>query len=442
MHVSNFVTIYRSRPITMTTGLLLVIQIILYHMTAAAVYNYNETSENSGSRGFRNITNKDFILGGLFPVTDCSGLGSVQGDLEFGSVQGGLELLEAMLFAIDQINNDMNLLPNLIIGYDVRDTCNHVTFAISEASDFIFYLTQDYNNFLGIVGPAYITVTHSVATILGLGYFRIPVISYATSDAALSNEDLYEYFLRTIPSDNLQVNGMVDFVSYFGWEYVSMIFNDNDYGVSASNAFINVAAQHNICLDAKIDIPPSGAEFNQTVVKVAIRTLLNSTASVVIVFADEDTVLALFEELNKVNSTQKFVWIASDKWANSHLVHEKFPEVAKQTFGFQLHTKHVKEFADYFSQLTPSTNIRDPFFPEYYEIYCDGSDCPNGLANLPYYTQGDIVPHVIDAVYAFAHALQNFLDFSCDSPIRWNRTAQRCDGMKYPLSGKNLLGYL
>ena len=159
-------------------------------------------------------------------------------------------------------------------------------------------------------------------------------------------------------------------------------------------------------------------------------------------FADEGTVLALFEEINKVNRTQKFVWIASDKWANSHFVHEKFPEVAKQSFGFQLHAKHVKEFADYFSQLTPSTNIRDPFFPEYYEIYCDGSDCPNGLANHPYYTQGDIVPYVIDAVYAFAHALQNFLDFSCDSPIRWNRTAQRCDGMKYPLSGKNLLGYL
>ena len=111
----------------MTTGLLLVIQIILYHMTAAAVYNYNETSENSGLRGFRNITNKDFVLGGLFPVTDC---------LEFGLVPGGLELLEAMLFAIDQINNDMNLLPNLIIGYDVRDTCNHVTFAISEALRF------------------------------------------------------------------------------------------------------------------------------------------------------------------------------------------------------------------------------------------------------------------------------------------------------------------
>ena len=104
----------------MTTGLLLIVQIILYHMTAAAVYTYNETSEvilyiydpETSTcfielSGFKNTTNKDFVLGGLFPVSDCT-----------GSIQDDLELLEAMLFAIDRINNDMNLLPNLTIGYD------------------------------------------------------------------------------------------------------------------------------------------------------------------------------------------------------------------------------------------------------------------------------------------------------------------------------------
>ena len=221
----------------MTTGLILIVQMILYHMTAAAVYNYNETSENIEWSGFKNTTNKDFVLGGLFPVSNCFA----------GLVRSDLELLEAMLFAIDRINNDMNLLPNLTIGYDVRDTCNHVTFAISEALDFLDYVTlEGYTNFLGIVGPAYTTVTHSVATLVGLGYFRIPVISYATSDAALSNEDLYEYFLRTIPSDNLQANAMVDFVSYFGWEYVNVIFNDNDYAMEFLRPMLLSMLLHNI----------------------------------------------------------------------------------------------------------------------------------------------------------------------------------------------------
>ena len=424
----------------MTTGLLL-LQIILYHMTAAAVYNYDETSEEIRFEfdptyliGFRNITNKDFIIGGLFPVHDCTNSG-----------QQDLEMLEAMLFAIDQINNDMNLLPNLTIGYDVRDTCNDTLIGLYNLYNFTLkYTTQgDYSTpvFLGVVGPAYITVSYSVATLARRHH--IPLIGYASSDAVLNNEDFYEYFLRTIPSDNLQTDAMVDLVSFFGWEYVSVIFNDNDYGDSAYNSFIDVAGEHNICIDAKIGIPPSGASFNKTIVKAAISTLVNSTASVVIVFADEDTVLALFEELNKTNSTRKFVWIASDRWANSHLVHKKFPEIAKRTFDFQLHTKHVKEFADYFSQLTSSTNVRDPFFPEYYKLFCnDGTDCPNGVTSNSSYTQGDIVPFVIDAVYAFAHALQNFLNNNCDSPLRWNRATQQCDGMKHNITGPNLLRYL
>ena len=443
----------------MTTGLLLIVQMILYHMTAAAVYNYNETSEviiyepdPTFLSGFRNIVDKDFIIGGLFPVYDCRG-----SDLE------DLEMLEAMLFAVDRINSDMNLLPNLTIGYDVRDSCNSEIIGLNEALGFeLDYDRANNISFLGIVGPAYTSVTHSVATLLSLQIIEIPLISYASTDAALSNKDLYGYLLRTIPSDTLQTNAMVDLVSYFGWEYVSVIFDDNDYGVSASNAFIDTAMENNtICIDAKIDIPSPRTNETETIAE-AVNSLLKSKATGVVVFTDEDTILELFKELNKTNSTRKFVWIASDRWANSHLVLENFTEIARGMYAFQRHIDHIKEFDNYFSQLTLSTNIRNPFFHDpqyngiYYHLYCnkEGSgsgsesgsgveyDCPDDLTAEPGYSQGDNVSHVIDAVYAFAHALQNFLDLSCDHPIRWNRTAQQCDGMRFALTGGNLLYFL
>ena len=448
--------------ITMTTGLLLIVQMILYHMTAAAVYNYNETSEviiyepdPTFLSGFRNIIDKDFIIGGLFPIFDCTGSG-----LE------DLEMLEAMLFAIDRINNDMNLLPNLTIGYDVRDSCNDEIIGLNEALDFELNYDRSNNiSFLGIVGPAYTSVTHSVATLLSLGIIEMPLISYASTDAVLSNKDLYGYLLRTIPSDTLQTDAMVDLVSYFGWEYVSVIFDDNDYGVSASNAFIDIATGRSICIDAKIPILSSRP--NETIAE-AVKSLLKSKATGVIAFTDEDTIVELFveliKELNKTNSTRKFVWIASDRWANLHLVLKNFTEIARGMYAFQPHVDHIKEFDEYFSQLTPSTNIRNPFFHNplyndiYYHLYCNmegyvsgsgsgsGSgveyDCPDDLTAEPGYSQRDNVPHVIDAVYAFAHALQNFLDLSCDSPIRWNRITQQCDGMKYALTGANLLYFL
>ena len=203
--------------IMMTTRLPLILQILFYHMTTATVYNYNEASEQIIFKpdpdflsGFRNIIDKDFVIGGLFPVYDCRRSG-----LE------DLELLEAMLFAIDRINNDMSLLPNLTIGYDVRDSCNSEIIGFDEAWDFYVHYNRRPNittpTFLGIVGPAYATVTSSVATLVPIEFIEIPLISYGSSDAALSNKDLYKYLSRTIPSDNLQTEAMIDLVSYVFW---------------------------------------------------------------------------------------------------------------------------------------------------------------------------------------------------------------------------------
>ena len=438
----------------MNTGLLLILHMALFHMTAA-VYYYNRVSEKIVNEfnptilsGFRNINDTDFILGGLFPVCDYHA----------NSGKGNLEMLEAMLFAIDQINSNMSLLPNLTIGYDVRATCNDGEVGLYEAyslaADYVslFDASAQHNALLlGIVGPAHTAVSHPIATVLEA--IEIPMISYGSSNAFLGNQNLYKYFLRTFPSDNLQTEAILDLLYHFDeWECVSLIYNVNKYGESVFDAFINNGtSEHMLCLNAEISIP-SGDQFNKTSAEAAARELLRSTASVVVAFTDEDTILALFEELSKLNTTRKFVWIASDGWASSDLVRDKFPEITSGMYGFQLHINHIKEFDDYFSQLTNSTNTRNLFFQRdiYYDVYCrgddeghiSGHDCPGDLTAEPGYTQGEMVPFVIDAVYAYAHALQNFLENNCDEPLRWDHTKKRCNGMEYNLTGENLLGYL
>ena len=92
------------------------------------------------------------------------------------------------------------------------------------------------------------------------------------------------------------------------------------------------------------------------------KSLLKSTANVVVLFIDNNTASTLFEELSKIINTNKFVWIASDEWVRSQILQDKFPEITRRLFAFQLNNDYVKEFDDYFPQLTPNTNIRNPFF--------------------------------------------------------------------------------
>ena len=78
--------------------------------TSEGLYRYNEASEvvtdaSGRIRGATRRTDKDFIVGGLFPLhsEDAASAGG-----RCGSIRSE-QLMEAMLFALDRINADTEL---------------------------------------------------------------------------------------------------------------------------------------------------------------------------------------------------------------------------------------------------------------------------------------------------------------------------------------------
>lgn len=94
----------------------------------------------------------DIILGGIFPMHE-----QVSGRNYFpcGAVkeEKGVQRLEAMLYAIDKINADPNLLPNVTLGALIIDSCSSDTYALEQSMEFVrsymnqvsvfFYLNQE-----------------------------------------------------------------------------------------------------------------------------------------------------------------------------------------------------------------------------------------------------------------------------------------------------------
>ena len=69
----------------------------------------------------------DVTLGGLFPVHEY---GSPRQPCGAISEFRGIQRLEAMLFAIEQINNDKYLLPGIGLGAMILDTCSDDNYAL------------------------------------------------------------------------------------------------------------------------------------------------------------------------------------------------------------------------------------------------------------------------------------------------------------------------
>ena len=152
--------------------------------------------------------------------------------------------MEAMLYAVDEINSDPNLLQNITLGAKIYDSCESQTIAANAAKEFIkMTLFKDRKAQLaGVVGASRSEVSQTVANFLRV--FEIPQISYDSTSISLSNKDIYSYFLRTVPPDDFQAKVIVDLCNEFGWKYVSTIHTHGTYGFEGMQAFWKAAKQN------------------------------------------------------------------------------------------------------------------------------------------------------------------------------------------------------
>lgn len=101
-----------------------------------------------------------------------------------------------------------------------------------------------------------------------------------------------------------------------------------------------------------------------------VRRLLDKpSARVVIVFLRVEDAAALLRATRRLNGTAgHFVWIASDGWGKEELPVLGDNQVAAEgALTIELQTTPLPEFDDYFRQLRPATNQRNPWFREYWE---------------------------------------------------------------------------
>ncbi|ENN80254.1 hypothetical protein YQE_03249, partial [Dendroctonus ponderosae] len=227
----------------------------------------------------------DIVLGGLFPVHE-RGEKTPCGNKIYNR---GIQRMEAMMFAIDRINADPTILPNITLGAHIIDTCSRDTYALNQSLQFVTasalnnMVTANFecfdnsiphtkNNYsgpvFGVVGGSYSSVSLQVANLLGL--FRIPQISPASTAKALSDKNRFKYFARTVPPDTFQSSALVDIVKSVNWSYVSTVYSEGSYGEYGIEVFHREAQERNVCIATAEKVPSTAdeKEFDSIIMKL------------------------------------------------------------------------------------------------------------------------------------------------------------------------------
>lgn len=411
---------------------------------------------NQSTKAISAIVIGDIIVGGLFPVHEKG-----QGNTPCGEINldRGIQRLETMLFTIDQINNNERVLPGIKLGASIYDTCARETYALEQSLEFVraSISTLDASEFecedgskakiksvptavAGVIGGSYSSVSIQVANLLRL--FRIPQISYASTSAALSDTSRFDYFVRTVPPDTFQARALVDIIQFFNWTYVATVSSEGNYGESGISYLHQEARAKNICIATTEKIP---AKSNAHTFDTIIHNLkIKANARVVVLFVRVEDAKRLLNAATKANTTDRFVWVAADGWGREEAPVENNQISASGALTIELQSQNIGPFDDYFQNLNPTDNIRNPWFKEYWEKVhnchlskksalhfrkpCSGHEriTPN------IYKQESKVQFIYDAVYAMADSLHRMQKDLCPN------TDKLCDTMA-KINGELLL---
>nr|XP_055030601.1 extracellular calcium-sensing receptor-like [Misgurnus anguillicaudatus] len=330
-----------------------------------------------------------------------------------------------MIFAIEEINKNPNILPNYTVGYEIFNACGfsnilQSALALSNGQESIIDQGNctKANTVQAIIGHSGSTPTIGFARIMGR--FQIPTISHFASCACLSNRKEFPSFFRTIPSDYYQSRALAQLVKQFGWTWVGALSNDNDYGQNGIATFIKTAQEEGVCVEYTASFESTGSITSLTKIVDIIR---RSTSKVIMAFMSHREIKMLVGELYRQNITG-LQWIGSDAWiTDDSLTDSPGHTLLIGSIGFTVRNAQIPGLGPFLQEVNPSQFPDSMFLKEFWENVFQCSLSPysvrekcNGSENLkyikhPFTDVSDLrfTNNVYQAVYAVAHALDNLL---------------------------------
>ncbi|XP_058244073.1 extracellular calcium-sensing receptor-like [Hemibagrus wyckioides] len=334
-----------------------------------------------------------------------------------------------MVFAIEEINNRTDILPEVKLGYKIYDSCGSIEMTTRASLSLVngngkntsVISCSKPDTVQAIIGQT--SSSPSIAISATVGPLHIPVVSHFATCACLSDKKKYPSFFRTVSSDYYQSRALARLVRHFGWTWVGAVCSDNDYGNNGLNEFIIAAKEEGICVE--YSKPFFRTDPREKILRL-VDIIKASTSKVIVAFVSYSDIGVLFKEMALQNLTG-FQWIGSESWiSDMNTANAEWQHILKGSMGFAIPKAEINGLREFLTNLSPSSGVAlyqevwetifDCKFPTQDNVeikhICKGNENLNQVQN--HYTDVSelrLAHNVYKAVYAVAYALHN--KYSC-----------------------------
>ncbi|XP_073510914.1 extracellular calcium-sensing receptor-like [Phyllobates terribilis] len=178
-------------------------------------------------------------------------------------------------------------------------------------------------------------------------------ISPFSSVSLLSNRRMFPSFFRTVLSGYYQSKGMAQLILRFGWTWIGLLALDNDYGLLGIQPIKEEIIKAGACVAfieyIKIGQPDRNAPH-------IVKVIKESTATVVVVFANEVEFVPILNEMLKQNVTGK-IFIGNYGWARSLLLSiNKYFMTLSGSLSIVVNSYNIPGLSQFLVKINPITS--------------------------------------------------------------------------------------
>ncbi|KFO36455.1 extracellular calcium-sensing receptor [Fukomys damarensis] len=388
----------------------------------------------------------DVVLGGSFSILHFHSVAQLDfvvppSGLPASRVsRWGYRVAQCFVFAVEEINRNPHLLPNLTLGFSIRNSGDSVHGALHETMSFLTgqedpvpnYVCQSGPPRAALVGDTRSALSVAMARLLGL--YKFPQVSYSSTLPSLSDKTQFPSFLRTRASDLTSSHAITQLVLHLGWSWVGILAQDDDFGQQAGTLATQELGQAGVCIEFHLHVP---SLQSMEKIDAIVWKMEKSTATGVLVFLSNSNIQLILQRLVGFCVLGQ-VWVSEGLlYTVIALATPGASWVLQGAFGLMLQSGRAHGFPKFFARLHPSQTPEDMFLGRFWEAtfgcrwphdndtvardvrLCSGHESLRGHE----YPFQDIsrVDAAYPAVYSVAHALQDMVsceqgDKACEDP--------------------------
>nr|XP_033818259.1 vomeronasal type-2 receptor 26-like [Geotrypetes seraphini] len=341
----------------------------------------------------------------------------------------------AFVFAVEEINNNSELLPNITLGLHIKDSFTYTRKIIESAlqilagqSTIVNFKCNSFRTVAAIIEGFTNEETYAFYNMFQI--YHYPQVSYISQNLYMSDPFKYPYFYRTVPNELFLCAAIGKLLKYFGWKWVNILSTDDESSVRAIEIMKEgiernggCIALHQSCTHQSICSVLELQKF--------FRAIKQSSA-VNIFYFNKNAAFSLNDLWNlqaNVKRGQVFITITQVEKKDINLKHFN---ISNKFFIFKPYKKAMPHFYKFIREMIPVRLASDVNSKHWWKVLCD-SRCPKKIRRDCNSTlKKGIVAHclgtfygssysVYNAVYAVAHALHNMIMSGSRNGTTWTR---------------------